>query len=196
MRSHARRPRQRGSGRGMKISRSLRKRLESTVKAARRAAEAGAREAVARAGLTRAEPRLAAGCAYEHWHRLLFVRFLAENDLLLDPVCGAPLSLVACRELAQARGMDWLALACSFARRVLPRMFHAGDPGFALSLPPDRRQALETLLDGLPREVFVAADSLGWVYQFWQAEERDRINTAEKKIGAEDLPAVTQLFTE
>src|SRR5687767_5202720 len=25
--------------------------------------------------------RLAGQCAYEHWHRLLFARFLAENDL-------------------------------------------------------------------------------------------------------------------
>src|SRR5271166_4842624 len=92
------------------LPRPLRKRLESTVKAARRVAEAGARDAVARA--VGAEPmgrgsgggsphrdRLAARCAYEHWHRLLFARFLAENDLLLDPASGAPLSLAACREL-------------------------------------------------------------------------------------------------
>src|SRR5438093_72626 len=27
-------------------------------------------------------PRLVAESAYEHWHRMLFARFLAENDLL------------------------------------------------------------------------------------------------------------------
>ena len=24
-------------------------------------------------------------CAYEHWHRMLFARFLSENDLLIEP---------------------------------------------------------------------------------------------------------------
>ena len=38
--------------------------------------------------------------AYEHWHRMLFARFLAENDLLLwEP--GAPVSLDDCDELVR-----------------------------------------------------------------------------------------------
>ena len=28
---------------------------------------------------------LAGECAYEHWHRMLFARFLAENNLLMHP---------------------------------------------------------------------------------------------------------------
>ena len=40
--------------------------------------------------------------AYEHWHRMLFARFLAENGLLLwEP--GAAVSLDDCEALAQAR---------------------------------------------------------------------------------------------
>jgi hypothetical protein len=35
-----------------------------------------------------------------------------------------------------------------------------------------------------------------WVYQFWQANNKERINKSEVKIGARELPAVTQLFTE
>ena len=45
-------------------------------------------------------------------------------------------------------------------------------------------------------EVFTASDSLGWCYQFWQAERKDEVNAAGNKIGADELPAVTQLFTE
>ena len=48
----------------------------------------------------------------------------------------------------------------------------------------------------LPLEVFTASDSLGWVYQFWQAKKKDEVNDSEVKIGARELPAVTQLFTE
>ena len=36
---------------------------------------------------------LAQACAYEHWHRMLFARFLAENDLLLNPEYGVAMSL-------------------------------------------------------------------------------------------------------
>ena len=45
--------------------------------------------------------RLVGECAYEHWHRLLFARFLAENDLLVEPQSGMALSLDECRELAR-----------------------------------------------------------------------------------------------
>jgi hypothetical protein len=45
-------------------------------------------------------------------------------------------------------------------------------------------------------EVFTASDSLGWCYQFWQAERKDEVTATGNKIGADELPAVTQLFTE
>ncbi len=140
--------------------------------------------------------RLVGECAYEHWHRLLFARFLAENDLLVEPQSGVALSLDECRELARERGVDWLVLASDFAQRMLPQIFRSGDPVLEVTLPPEKRQELEALLEALPRDVFVADDSLGWVYQFWQAEQKDAVNKSEKKIGADELPAVTQLFTE
>ena len=31
--------------------------------------------------------------AYEHWHRMLFARFLVENSLLIHPEYGVPVSL-------------------------------------------------------------------------------------------------------
>ena len=37
--------------------------------------------------------RLEQACAYEHWHRMLFARFLAENDLLVNPDYGVAMSL-------------------------------------------------------------------------------------------------------
>jgi hypothetical protein len=140
--------------------------------------------------------RLTGECAYEHWHRLLFARFLAENDLLVEPESGMALSLDECRELAREQSKDWLVLASEFAQRMLPQIFRAGDPVLEVALPPEKRQELEAILEGLPREVFIADDSLGWVYQFWQADQKDAVNASENKIGADELPAVTQLFTE
>jgi hypothetical protein len=140
--------------------------------------------------------RLVGECAYEHWHRLLFARFLAENGLLIEPESGVALSMDDCRELARERGTDWLSLASGFAQRMLPQIFRSGDPVLEVTFPPEKTQKLEELLQSLPTETFTAGDTLGWVYQYWQAEEKDRINKSEKKIGADELPAVTQLFTE
>ena len=139
---------------------------------------------------------LAHGIAYEHWHRMLFARFLAESDLLIEPDSGVAITTEECTELAQETGEDPHALAARFAQSALPQIFRTGDPVLDLALPPETRQALERLIDELPRAVFTADDSLGWVYQFWQSRKKDEINRSEVKIGADELPAVTQLFTE
>ena len=140
--------------------------------------------------------RLAHEVAYEHWHRMLFARFLAENDLLIEPDSGVAVSLTDCEELAREQGQDCWTVAGRFAERMLPRIFRGDDPALAVPLAPETRQALERLLESLPPAVFAARDSLGWTYQFWQAERKEAVNKSGVKIGADELPAVTQLFTE
>ena len=140
--------------------------------------------------------RLTHEVAYEHWHRMLFARFLAENQLLIEPDSGVAISLDECEELARERGKDRWTLAGGFAQRMLPRIFRPDAPALAVRLAPENRQALERLVESLPAELFAAADSLGWVYQFWQSEKKNQVNRSEDKIGADQLPAVTQLFTE
>ncbi len=146
--------------------------------------------------------------AYEHWHRMLFARFLAENGLLMwEP--GVAVSLDDCEALVQEADpamnlgakTKW-ELAGKLAARMLPQVFKPQSPVFEVRLAINDQLALEKLLGGgpgqggLPSEVFKASDSLGWVYQFWQAKRKDEVNASEVKIGADELPAVTQLFTE
>jgi hypothetical protein len=140
--------------------------------------------------------RLVREMAYEHWHRMLFARFLAENQLLIEPASGVAISLDECEELAAEEGTDPWGLAAQFAQAMLPQIFRIDDPVLAAKLPLEIRQQLQGLVAGLAAEVFTASDSLGWVYQFWQALEKNRVNQSETKIGADELPAVTQLFTE
>jgi hypothetical protein len=140
--------------------------------------------------------RLAREVAYEHWHRMLFARFLAENQLLIEPTSGVAISMAECDELARELGEDPWAFAGRAAARMLPRVFRPDDPALEVALAPETRLALERLLESLPAEVFTADDSLGWTYQFWQAERKDEVNASGVKIGADELPAVTQLFTE
>ncbi|WP_164962559.1 Eco57I restriction-modification methylase domain-containing protein [Rubrivivax sp. JA1026] len=143
--------------------------------------------------------------AYEHWHRMLFARFLAENGLLMWEL-GAPVSLEDCQNLVDheqamlegeklASKTQW-ELAGKLAARMLPQVFKPQSPVFELAFAPEHQRELERLLAVLPSEVFKASDSLGWVYQFWQAKRKDEVNASEVKIGADELPAVTQLFTE
>jgi hypothetical protein len=143
--------------------------------------------------------RLIEEVGYEHWHRMLFARFLAENNLLMYPDPSGPVavSLEECEDLAADEGAanGW-ELAAQYAARMLPQIFRLDSPVFQLSLPPEYQQRLEKHVESLPTEVFTASDSLGWVYQFWQADNKERINKSEVKIGARELPAVTQLFTE
>jgi hypothetical protein len=133
--------------------------------------------------------------AYQHWHRMLFARFLADNNLLMYD--GVAVSIEECDELAPDEGAKsgW-ELAGKLAARMLPQVFKPGSPVFALTFAPEHQSELERLLKKLPDAVFEASDSLGWVYQFWQADNKERINKSEVKIGADELPAVTQLFTE
>ena len=214
------------------LSRDLRGTLESAVRKARAAAEAGARKALESHAVERREPwgsmtreqrelriklrahgrhlgdqrdsqtkeqaisRLVEECAYSHWHRMLFARFLAESHLLIEPDTGVPITLAETKEFAREQGCDWLGLASDWAGRMLPQIFRADDPVLEIALPPEARAKLEALLEDLPQEIFFANDSLGWVYQFWQADRKDEVNRSEVKIGADELSSVTQLFTE
>ena len=168
--------------------RALRRRLRAHARQLgdRRNADSGAQEI----------GRLTQECAYEHWHGMLFARFLAESELLIEPEHGVPVTLQECEELAREEGVDPWALAARFAHRMLPQVFRPDHPAFEVRLAHEHRLKLEGLVESLPIEVFTAADSLGWVYQFWQSSRKGEVNRSEVKIGADELPAVTQLFTE
>ncbi len=108
-------------------------------------------------------------CAYEHWHRMLFARFLAENSLLMHPE-GVAVTLEECDELAAEQRTDRWTLAAEYASRMLPQIFRPDDPLLQVTLAPEDKRTLERLVADLPTDVFTADDSLGWCYQFWQTK--------------------------
>lgn len=172
------------------VARSLRRQLRAQAK------QLGDGESLHKPGAYEIK-HLAEKLAYDQWHRLLFARYLLENNLLISPEHGVAVSLGDCEELAPSVGLkDAWAVAARFAATELPDIFRADDPAGAVELAVNDRQPLIALVTGLPVEVFTASDSLGWCYQFWQAEKKDEVNAAGNKIGADELPAVTQLFTE
>ncbi len=135
--------------------------------------------------------------AYEHWHRMLFSRFLEQSDLLMyEP--GTPVTLDECSELAEGEAdcKDGWELAGRLAEKMLPQIFRADSPVFEVKLSINHVNALEELIADLKPETFQASDSLGWCYQFWQNKKKKQVNESGVKIGAKELSPVTQLFTE
>lgn len=206
------------------LSSASRRELEAAVVAARRAAESASRAALDGLGvfverrpehlnegqaalrngwrarwrqLGNSKEALVTACAYAQWHRLLFARFLVENNLLLHPHYKSPVTINDCEELAaDLDEPDGWSVAARFAAKILPGIFRVDDPCVRLRLAPEGRHALESLLEGIELDTFLSDDALGWVYQFWQKDKKDEINAAEQKVGGPDLGPVTQLFTE
>ncbi|WP_197678340.1 Eco57I restriction-modification methylase domain-containing protein [Pseudomonas synxantha] len=149
--------------------------------------------------------KLVTEVAYEHWHRMLFARFLEQNNLLMYDE-HTHLTLAECNELVQdpdvardeleRRCQSGWELAGVLASKMLPQIFRIDSPVFELELAPEHQRSLEQLGTGLALETFQAQDSLGWVYQFWQSKRKEEVNKSEVKIGADELSPVTQLFTE
>ena len=153
---------------------------------------------VRNADKTQSIEQLSQELAYEFWHRMLFARFLAENNLLMHPD-GVAVSLEECEELAKDAdppATNGFVLAARYASTMLPQIFRTDDVLLEIDFAPEQRLALEKLLASLPRQTFEADDSLGWVYQFWQTKRKDEVNAGGDKIDGRTLPAVTQLFTE
>ena len=102
---------------------------------------------------------LAQECAYEHWHRMLFARFLAENHLLIEPEMGVAVSLEECKEMAKEAGTNLWALAGRYAQTMLPEIFRSDDPVLRVPFAKEDQIDLEELLGALPAAVFTASDS-------------------------------------
>src|SRR5262249_44203308 len=79
--------------------------------------------------------RLVREIEYEHWHRALFARFLAENNLLIDPDHKVAVSLSDLEEIAREEGRDLVELAADWAEPMLPQIFRNDEPVLALTLP-------------------------------------------------------------
>ena len=141
--------------------------------------------------------RLVHECAYEHWHGMLFARFLAENNLLIASEWGdVSVSLKDCEDLGRDEGLDKWAMAARFAHQMLPQVFRPVHPAFEVRFAHEHRLKLEELIESLPADIFVATDALSWAYQFWRSRRKDDVNRSGIKIGTAELAAVTQLFTE
>jgi hypothetical protein len=161
--------------------------------------------------------------AYTWANRLFALRCMEARsiieEVILQKVAYAGRSLVHQRYLRKspdaAKGEDdglFAVLFAEFAVRSqeLPALFDPKSPAVALRPSVAALKRCVALLSGTESvrgqdpatdEVFAAPDAFGWAYQYWNADEKDRVfemvrtKKGAKIEGADIIPA-TQLYTE
>lgn len=89
---------------------------------------------------------------------------------------------------------------CGSLNRALPFLFGADGDDLELLLP-DKLLETDGLVrrltdtEALPESVWRRVEIVGWLYQYYMTEEKDRVIKGKKKYEPEQIPAATQLFT-
>ncbi|MEH7094068.1 BREX-1 system adenine-specific DNA-methyltransferase PglX [Neobacillus vireti] len=89
---------------------------------------------------------------------------------------------------------------CNDLNRFLPFMFKTIDDYTEILFPEGLlakdsfiRQMID--IDFIPADNWQKVEVIGWLYQYYIAEEKDRVIQAKKKYKTEEIPFATQLFT-
>jgi len=161
--------------------------------------------------------------AYTWANRLLALRCMEARELIDEVILqkeaygGRSLEhhRLAQRQPELCTGEDgglFAALNVGFAKQAehLPLLFDPKAPGIALRPSAAIIKRCIGLLSGTiaaagadaaTNEVFKAPDALGWAYQYWNTEEKDRVFEKVRtqkgaKIEGSDIIPATQLYTE
>ena len=89
---------------------------------------------------------------------------------------------------------------CHALHEAMPFLFEAIDDETELLLPDNLTKTdslIRHLVDDIPEDNWDNIEIIGWLYQFYIAEEKKRVDEYSKKKAVEsrDIPAKTQLFT-
>lgn len=89
---------------------------------------------------------------------------------------------------------------CGSLHRALPYLFEPDGDDLELLLPEkllgtDDLVRRLTDTEALPESVWRRVEIVGWLYQYYMTEEKDRVIKAKKKYASAQIPAATQLFT-
>lgn len=85
---------------------------------------------------------------------------------------------------------------CHALHKAMPFLFEAIDDETELLLPDNLTRTdsiLRGLVNDIPAEDWEQVEIIGWLYQFYISEKKDKV--IGKVVKSEDIPAATQLFT-
>ena len=89
-----------------------------------------------------------------------------------------------------------LVAQCNALSRAMPFLFERIDDDSELLLPDNLLRSdsvITKLVNEIPEEDWAEVEIIGWLYQFYISEKKDRV--IGKVVKSEDIPAATQLFT-
>ena len=146
---------------------------------------------------------LAEEVAYEHWNRMFFVRSLSENGFLTSPNPGDSgsskirITLEECEDLAKKEnGLDVWGLAAKFSASLLPQIFRVDSPIFKLQLFPKINRIWKNSCVLCQRRPLRHPILWAGFTSIGKPRKKDEVNNSGMKVGARELPAVTQIFSE
>ncbi|MBF0595827.1 MAG: BREX-1 system adenine-specific DNA-methyltransferase PglX, partial [Candidatus Omnitrophica bacterium] len=87
---------------------------------------------------------------------------------------------------------------CSDLHDAMPFLFERVDDPTELLLPDNLLNTdslVRKIVTSIPEEDWKEVEIIGWLYQFYISERKDELMKAKKAYKAEEIPAVTQLFT-
>ena len=93
---------------------------------------------------------------------------------------------------------ELLMAACNHLNTVFPFLFERIDDYTELLLPDDltsQFSVVHDVVEGMADEDCSQVEVIGWLYQFYISEEKDRLINAKKKYKPSEIAPVTQLFT-
>ncbi|MQY78817.1 MAG: BREX-1 system adenine-specific DNA-methyltransferase PglX [Bacteroidetes bacterium] len=93
---------------------------------------------------------------------------------------------------------ELLIATCNHLHRVFPFMFEHINDYTELLLPDDLTSEFSVVFDireGMSTEDCRQVEIIGWLYQFYISEEKDKLINAKKRYKAHEIAPVTQLFT-
>lgn len=162
--------------------------------------------------------------AYTWFNRIIAIRYMEVHDYLpekvnvlsssvgrVDPdilfeydTMDLAIDEVKVRELINAGDTEaafriLFVAQCNALNVILPFMFEKIQDYTELLLPDfllDAESVIKTLVqsEGLT-ESFAEIEVIGWLYQYYIAEEKDRVFAQKSKYKKEEIPFATQLFT-
>lgn len=91
-----------------------------------------------------------------------------------------------------------LVAACDQLHEIFPFLFEKINDYTELLLPDDltsNRSIVNDVVEGMSAEDCAEVEIIGWLYQFYISEKKDKVFASKSKVKKEDIPAATQLFT-
>lgn len=91
-----------------------------------------------------------------------------------------------------------LLLVCKKLGRVIPQVFDGVTDYIDILIPDNLLNEsgfVNKIITEVPEENYEHVEIIGWLYQYYNQTEKDRVFSSKNKFGKFEIPYVTQLFT-